>query len=63
MPSAVITLTVKGVTRRVEHYYGCTCAPKVLFDLESAIDKSGSTEQWTGDVSKSGPFGTTCMDR
>jgi len=47
----------------VQHYYGCTCAPKVLFELESAIDKSVQAEQWTGDVSKQGPLGTTCFDR
>jgi len=63
MATAVTELSVKGVTHRVKHYYGCACAPKALFDLESAIDKSAHTEQWTGDVSKAGPFGTTCFNR
>jgi len=63
MATAVTELSVKGKTHRVEHYYGCTCAPKALFELEAAIDKSVDTEQWTGDVSKSGPFGTTCFER
>jgi len=60
MPSAITELTAGGVTHRVNHYYGCGCAPNALFDLESAIDKAAQVEQWTGDVSKQGPFGTTC---
>ena len=63
MPSAVTELDLKEVKHRVNHYYGCGGAPKALFDLESAVDKLAGTERWTGDVSKSGPFGTTCMDR
>jgi len=31
-----------------------------VFDLESVIDKSANSEQWTGDVSNAGPYGTTC---
>ena len=31
--------------------------------LELAIDKLVNSEQWTGDQSKTGPFGTTCLDR
>jgi hypothetical protein len=63
MATAVTELTLRGVTHRVKHYYGCGSAPKALFDLESAIDKSANAEQWTGDVSKAGPLGTTCWDR
>jgi hypothetical protein len=62
MPSAITEITVSDVTHRVNHYYGCGCAPKALFDLERAIDKAVNVEQWTGDVSKQGPFGTTCWD-
>ena len=54
-------LTVRGQTHKVNHYYGCACASKGLFDLEKAIDKAVDSEQWTGDVSKQGPFGTTCF--
>jgi len=61
MASAITELTVGSVSHRVNHYYGCACAPKALFDLESAIDKAVKAEQWTGDVSKQGPFGTTCF--
>lgn len=61
MSTAVTELSVKGVTHRVRHYYGCGAAPKALFALEAAIDKAGHSEQWTGDVSKQGPFGTTCF--
>lgn len=63
MPTAITELNVKGIVHRVKHYYGCGGAPKVLFDLESAIDKSVNSQQWTGEVSKQGPFGTTCMNR
>lgn len=61
MATAVTELKVKGVTHRVKHYYGCGGVPKSLFELESAIDKSANSGQWTGDVSKAGPFGTTCF--
>ena len=62
MPTAVTELSVGGATHRVNHYYGCGCAPKALFELETAVDKTAGAEQWTGDVSKQGPFGTTCFD-
>lgn len=62
MPTAVIELDVRGVTHRVKHYYGCGGAPKALFELASAVDKSAAVERWTGDVSKAGPFGTTCWN-
>ena len=63
MSTVVTEFNVKQVNHRVKHYYGCGGTPKALFDLESAIDKLANTERWTGDVSKAGPFGTTCMDR
>ena len=62
MPTAITTLQVKETKHSVTHYYGCRCAPRSLFGLETAIDKSANVEQWTGDVSKSGPFGTTCTN-
>ena len=61
MATAITELSIRGVTHRVKHYYGCGSAPKSLFDLESVIDKSANSEQWTGDVSNAGPFGTTCF--
>ncbi len=63
LPTTVTELNLKELNHRVKHYYGCGGAPKPLFDLESAIDKLANTERWTGDVSKAGPFGTTCIDR
>ena len=62
-PTAVTELKLKQLNHRVKHYYGCGGAPKALFELESAIDKLANTEGWTGDVSKAGPFGTSCIDR
>lgn len=61
MPTAVTELKITGMTHRVNHYYGCGGVPKSLYELESAIDKAANSEQWTGDVSKAGPFATTCM--
>ena len=60
MATVVTELTVKGKTYRVKHYYGCAAWPREFLDLESAIDRAANTQQWTGDVSKAGPFGTTC---
>jgi hypothetical protein len=60
MATAITELSIRGVTHRVKHYYGCGSAPKSLFYLESVIDKSANSEQWTGDVSNAGPYGTTC---
>jgi hypothetical protein len=60
MATAVIEVSVKGITHRVTHYYGCGSVPKALFDLESSIDTLANSKQWTGDVSKAGPYGTTC---
>jgi hypothetical protein len=60
MPTALTEVRIKGASHRVKHYYGCGGAPKSLFELESAIDKSANSEQWIGDMSKAGPFGTTC---
>jgi len=62
MATAITEFTIKGQTHRVKHYYGCGGAPRSLFSLESAIDKAANSEQWTGDVRKAGPFGTTCFD-
>lgn len=62
LPSAITEINVQGRTHRVRHDYGCGCAPKALFELESAIDKAANSELWTGDVSQRGPFGTTCFD-
>jgi len=61
MATAVTELKIKERTHRVRHYYGCGGAPRSLFDIESAIDKTASAERWTGDVSNAGPYGTTCF--
>lgn len=61
MATVITELSVKGVSHRVKHYYGCAGVTKDLFELESAIDRAAKSEQWTGDVSKQGPFGTTCF--
>jgi hypothetical protein len=59
--TAIVEINVGSVSHRVKHYYGCACPPKALFELETAIDKAVNSEQWTGDTSKQGPFGTTCF--
>ncbi len=63
MPTAITEIRIKGASHQVVHYYGCRCAPKALWELEQTIDKIASTEQWTGDVSKQGPRGTTCFNK
>lgn len=63
MPTTITEIRAKGMSHRVEHYLGCRCAPKELWELEEAIDSVAGTEQWTGDVSKQGPMGTTCFNR
>jgi hypothetical protein len=63
MPTAITEIRAKGMSHRVEHYYGCRCAPKELWELEESIDGIVGTRQWTGDVSKQGPVGTTCFDK
>jgi hypothetical protein len=60
MATVITEINVKAATHRVNHDYGCGCAPKTLFELESAIDKAVNAEQWTGDVTKQGPYGTSC---
>lgn len=60
-PSATIDVHTPSGSHRVEHYHGCACAPKALFDLENGIDKAAGSQEWTGDTSKAGPFGTTCF--
>lgn len=62
MATVVTRVTLKGATHKVKHYYGCGNAPRSLFDLESSVDKTVDSQQWTGDVSKAGPFGTTCWE-
>jgi hypothetical protein len=62
MPNALTTINVAGTNHSVDHYYGCGCASKELWELEKTIDRIVNVEQWTGDVSKAGPFGTTCFD-
>ena len=62
-PSAVVEISVGTISHRVNHYHGCACAPKPLFELEGAIDKATRSSQWTGDTSQAGPFGTTCFGR
>lgn len=47
MPSAIVTLSVDGVTKYVEHYYGDLSAPVKLTDLEAEIDRLLNTAQWT----------------
>ena len=60
MPTVITELSLRGATHRVKHYHGCIGVPKTLFDLEDAIDKLANAEQWTGDVSKTGPVSTGC---
>ena len=57
LPSAVVTLTWRGRTRRLDHYHGCTCAPQALFDLERDIDQAANTDRWVGE--RGGPLASS----
>lgn len=61
MASAVLQVKVGSISHKVNHYFGCACAPKSLFELELAIDKAVDSQQWVGDLKGKGPFGTTCF--
>jgi Domain of unknown function (DUF6438) len=60
-PSVITAITVGKATYRVNHYHGCACASKELLNLEDEIDRIVRSDQWTGDISKAGPVGTTCF--
>ncbi len=62
MPTVITSISVAGAKHNVDHYHGCGCASKELWDLEDTIDRAVKVDQWTGDVSKAGPNGTTCWD-
>lgn len=46
MPSATLTLTRKAKEHRIEHYLGDGCAPKVLGELEDAVDATVNVKEW-----------------
>ncbi len=52
-PSVITSITLKGKTKNVNHYYGDNAAPQSLFDLESKIDEVTNSKQWTGSVTSS----------
>src|SRR5262249_36862295 len=60
-PTAIVEFVAQGKSHKVTHYHGCGSAPKVLFELEAAVDKAANSERWTGD--HGGPYGTSCSDR
>ncbi|HSS20113.1 MAG TPA: DUF6438 domain-containing protein [Pyrinomonadaceae bacterium] len=62
MPAANTEISIKGRSHKVGHDFGCRCAPKELWNLEETIDRVAGSLKWTGDVSKSGPMGTTCFN-
>ena len=47
-PSAITSITIKGQTKTVNHYYGDNSAPPELTELESKIDAVVNSKQWTG---------------
>jgi Domain of unknown function (DUF6438) len=59
-PTALTEISLKDTSHKVNHYLGCGCATKELYSLEEQVDQLTKVEIWTGDVSKAGPFGTTC---
>ena len=47
-PSAIISITYKGESKTVNHYYGDKSAPQELYDLEAKIDEIVNSKKWTG---------------
>jgi hypothetical protein len=47
-PSVITTVRFRGLTKRIEHDYGCGAAPGALVVLERRIDEVLNTSQWTG---------------
>jgi hypothetical protein len=48
-PSVTTSITIRGKTYKVDHSYGCSCAPEGLYDVYEAIDKIGRTKRWVGE--------------
>jgi hypothetical protein len=55
MPSAIISVTVEGKTKRIQHYLGCTERsrdhsviphPLKLYNLENRVDEIVGTKRW-----------------
>jgi hypothetical protein len=47
MPSATLTLErSRGRAHKIEHYLGDGCAPKVLVELEDAVDAAVDVKEW-----------------
>lgn len=47
-PTTITSLTRGGVTKRVEHDYGCAEVPRALTALERLIDDVVRSGRWTG---------------
>ena len=50
MPSAVTSLTWRGRSKTISHYYGCSgpSTLELLTNLEKKIDEAVNVKQWTG---------------
>lgn len=48
LPTVTTSVTLDGLTKRIEHYRGCTGAPQTLSRLEERIDEVLNSAQWTG---------------
>jgi hypothetical protein len=48
LPSAIISVTRSGRTKRIEHDHGCGSAPGALAVLEKRIDEVLGSDQWLG---------------
>lgn len=46
LPSATLTFRRADREHRVEHYLGDGCAPKVLGELEEAVDQIADVSEW-----------------
>ena len=47
MPTVITSVTIDGVTKRIEHYHGDQNAPEALDALEDLVDETVNVRQWT----------------
>lgn len=47
MPTATLTIRKMNLTKQIVHYYGDLSAPKILTQLEDAVDLAVNVTRWT----------------
>jgi hypothetical protein len=58
-PSAGLILSYDGKSHEVDHYSGCSRAPRALSDLEDTIDSLLGVKRWIGNGGRKAAAGAT----